>query len=108
MAKKVKLTVLRRECYSDLQKQYLADPDAGKCPLFKEGQEIIFDNEGYMTMNHGQFCMEAWAGIRHYIYTALNGGAMMKGWNREDGTMIVCCNDGTRPVVFKLETIDED
>ena len=24
----------------------------------------------------------------------------------EENTMITCCNDGTRPVIFKLERID--
>lgn len=30
----------------------------------------------------------------------------MHGWTRDDRVMIACCNDGTRPVVFKLERID--
>ena len=39
---KCKITVLRREYYQDLADQYLADPQVGKCPLFKEGQEFIW------------------------------------------------------------------
>lgn len=27
-------------------------------------------------------------------------------WTNDDRVMIVCCNDGTRPVVFKIERID--
>jgi hypothetical protein len=30
----------------------------------------------------------------------------MHGWTRDDRMMIVCCNDGTRPVIFKIERID--
>ena len=30
----------------------------------------------------------------------------MKGWTRDDRMMIACCNDGTRPVVFRIERID--
>ena len=30
----------------------------------------------------------------------------MKGWMKEENTMICCCNDGTRPVIFKIERID--
>lgn len=30
----------------------------------------------------------------------------MKGWMKDDRIMIVCCNDGTRPVIFKIEHID--
>ena len=30
----------------------------------------------------------------------------MRGWTCDDRMMIACCNDGTRPVVFKIERID--
>ena len=52
------------------------------------------------------FCSEAWDAISRYIYTGLQGGSIMKGWMREENTMICCCNDGTRPVIFKIERID--
>ena len=29
----------------------------------------------------------------------------MKGWTNDDRMMIACCNDGTRPVIFKIERI---
>lgn len=32
----------------------------------------------------------------------------MKGWMRDENTMTACCNDGTRPVIFKIERIDYD
>ena len=31
---------------------------------------------------------------------------IMKGWTNDDRMMIACCNDGTRPVIFKIERID--
>lgn len=31
----------------------------------------------------------------------------MRGWTNDERVMIACCNDGTRPVIFKLERIDE-
>lgn len=31
----------------------------------------------------------------------------MHGWSNDERLMIACCNDGTRPVVFKLERIDD-
>jgi len=43
-----------------------------------------------------------------YIYTALQGGSIMHGWMNDDKVMIACCNDGTRPVIFKIERIDVD
>ncbi len=51
-------------------------------------------------------CGEAWDAVNRYIYTALQGGTIMKGWTNDDHMMIACCNDGTRPVVFKIERID--
>ena len=32
----------------------------------------------------------------------------MKSWMKEENTMITCCNDGPRPVIFKIERIDEE
>ena len=28
------------------------------------------------------------------------------GWTNDERMMIACCNDGTRPVIFKIERID--
>ncbi len=52
------------------------------------------------------FCSEAWDAISRYIYAALQGGSIMRGWMRNENVMIACCNDGTRPVIFKIERID--
>ncbi|MCD7906426.1 MAG: TIGR04076 family protein [Clostridium sp.] len=41
-----------------------------------------------------------------YVYTALQGGSIMHNWTNDDRMMIACCNDGTRPVIFKIERID--
>lgn len=107
MKHKCKITVLRRECYQDLQAEYLADPKSGPCPYFREGQEIIVDNDNFFRMMHGSFCSEAWDSISRYVYAALQGGSIMRGWTNDEKMMIACCNDGTRPVIFKLERIDE-
>ena len=55
----------------------------------------------YHLMN-GKFCGEAWDAISRYVYTALQGGSIMKGWTNDDRMMIACCNDSTRPVIFKI------
>lgn len=109
MAKKHKcrITVLKRECYKDLQEQYLADPKSGPCPYFQEGQEIMVDSDNFFHMLDGKFCSEAWDCISRYVYAALQGGSIMRGWTNDEKMMITCCNDGTRPVIFKLERIDE-
>ncbi len=107
MKHKCKITVLKRECYKDLQEKYLANPRSGPCEFFKEGQEFIVENEDFFRLMHGKFCAEAWDCISRYVYAALQGGSIMSGWSKDENVMIACCNDGTRPVVFKLERIDE-
>ena len=51
-------------------------------------------------------CSEAWDAVSRYIYTALQGGSVMRGWMEDERVMIACCSDGTRPVIFKIERLD--
>lgn len=30
----------------------------------------------------------------------------MRNWTNDERVMIACCNDGTRPVIFKIERMD--
>ncbi|MDO5516971.1 MAG: TIGR04076 family protein [Clostridium sp.] len=110
MQHKCKVTVIKKELYEDLQEKYLADPKAGACPFYEVGQEFMFERYGkkddFWTMGRGTQCSEAWDAISRYIYTALQGGSIMRNWTNNEKMMIACCNDGTRPVVFKIERID--
>lgn len=108
MQHKCKITVLKKECYPELQEKYLAAPQSGPCAFFEEGQEFLIDGESYESMNGGKFCMEAWDAINRYVYAALQGGSIMRGWTNDEKMMIACCNDGTRPVIFKIERMDEE
>ena len=106
MEHKCKITVLRKECFQDLQEQYLADPKSGPCFLFEVGQEFIVGQNDFFHMLDGKFCGEAWDAISRYVYAALQGASIMNGWTNDEKMMIACCNDGTRPVIFKIERID--
>ena len=108
MKHSVRITVLRREFFPDLAEKYLADPAVGKCPVFEDGQEFLVESDDFFRMMHGKFCSEAWDAMSRYIYAALQGGSIMRGWTNDEKMMITCCNDGTRPVIFKLERIDEE
>ena len=130
MKHKVKITVIDKKLYSELQKQYCTDPDSGACPCYNVGDEFEFyrDDERDDFWHMGQntliqtnadpdtvaggpkmpFCSEAWDAISRYVYTALQGGSIMKGWTNDEKMMIACCNDGTRPVIFKIERIDAE
>ena len=124
----VKITVLDKKCYPELQQAYCADPCAGPCPCYNVGDEFLFrrdsSRDDYWHMGLDTLvktsadpdtvaggpklphCSEAWDAISRYIYTGLQGGSIMRGWMKEEHVMITCCNDGTRPVIFKIERID--
>ena len=109
---KVKITVLRKEVYPDLQEKYLADPKSGACPIFEVGQEFLLERSGgkddFWHMMDGKFCSEAWDSISRYVYAGLQGGSIMNGWTNDEKMMIACCSDGTRPVIFTIERSDEE
>ena len=105
---KCKITVLRKDYHQDLADQYLSNPQVGPCSVFREGQEFFVDKENYLTMLDGKFCAEAWHAISHYVYAALQGGSIMHGWTNDEKVMIAACNDGIRPVLFKIERLDEE
>ncbi len=128
MLHKVKLTVIDKKLYPELQTQYCADPDSGACPCYNVGDEFIFERYGTaddfwhmglhtlkQTVNTAEgiaggsefpHCSEAWDAISRYIYTGLQGGSIMRGWMNDERVMIACCSDGTRPVIFKIERMD--
>ena len=110
MRHECRITVLETKVFPSYQKKYLADPNSGKCPCFKKGDTFLLSRTPeqdvvYHLMN-GRFCGEAWDAISRYVYTALQGGSIMHGWTNDERIMIACCNDGTRPVIFKIERID--
>lgn len=110
MQHKCKVTVIGKKCFHDLQEKYLADPESGECPFYNVGDEFVFerygDRDDFWREGNGTQCAEAWDCISRYIYTALQGGSIMRGWTNDERIMIACCNDGTRPVIFRIERID--
>ena len=126
MQHKCKVTVLDKKVYPELQSRYCADPGSGVCPCYNAGDEYVFERYGsrddFWHMGAGTLvkggspgcagsegiphCSEAWDAISRYIYTAMQGGAIMRGWMADERVMITCCSDGTRPVIFKLERLD--
>ena len=110
MQYKCKVTVIDKKCFSDLQIQYLSDPKSGPCPFYQVGDEFLFERYGeedtFWREGNGTQCAEAWDCISRYIYTALQGGSIMRNWTNDEHMMIACCNDGTRPVIFRIERQD--
>ncbi len=101
--KRVKITVLKKEFYPEFADQYLTDGrSVGSCLYFEAGDEFIFEGEAKMPED---FCPWAWIDIYQGV-NALSAGASYTPWNKNAGSKILCCTDGVRPVIFKLEAID--
>ena len=108
MKPKCRITVLEAKVFPELQTKYLADPKAGACPIFKAGDTFLVEGDDFWHLMNGKFCAEAWDCISRYVYAALQGGSIMRNWTNDEKMMIACCNDGTRPVIFKIERVDDE
>jgi uncharacterized repeat protein (TIGR04076 family) len=96
----VKITVIKRFEPSEVFEESPVTPAGpfGGCEDFEEGQEFILDED--ILVPDG-FCQSAWNTIYGTIRTLAFGGDLP--WYKEKGVAVVCCDDGLRPVVFKLE-----
>lgn len=102
--KKVKITVLKKEFFPELADAFLTEGKAvGACPLLNVGDGFMY--RGRAEMPKG-FCPWAWIDIYRGV-SSLAAGASYAPWNREAGVQILCCTDGVRPVVFRLEALSE-
>lgn len=106
MMKKVKITVLKTTLDRALALEYGADGLAA-CPMLCVGQVFFAD----YAMPKG-FCDEAWKAIYQYAFALAHGAAhdvfYYGDWIKRPGVAICSCNDGLRPVIFKLEAADEE
>ena len=104
--KKVRITVLKTTLDEELARQY-GGPGLTACPMLRAGQVFYAD----YAKPEG-LCDEAWKAIYQYVFALAHGageGLFYFGdWIREKGVAICSCNDGLRPVIFKLEATDEE
>ena len=97
---KVKITVVKRMSNPDLITQHAQGlPEV--CDRFQDGQEWVLDRLNMPA----DFCSWAWADIQRDAAIMFSGGNL--SWVRQPGVAITCCTDGFRPVVFKVERIEE-
>lgn len=103
---KVKIMVLRKTLQQDLANEYGIEGFT-KCPMLQEGQ-VFYSS---YAKPEG-FCDEAWKAIYQYVFALAHMGKgskelwYFKDWIRKPGVAICSCNDGLRPVLFKLEATD--
>ena len=101
---KVRITVLKTDFDKELADTYGDEGLKGPCPCFQVG-DVIECERHYQPEG---FCGEAWKCIQHYVYALYHGAQLPfgKNWMRDANVAIATCNDGIRPVTFKLERID--
>lgn len=103
---KCKITVLKTTFDEELAKEYGAE-GLQACPIHTAGQTFTAD----YAKPEG-FCDEAWKAIYQYVFALSHGagkGTFYYGdWIRTPGVAICSCNDGLRPVIFKIEATDEE
>lgn len=102
--RKVKITVLKTTLDKELAAEYGVE-GLKECPFHQKGQEFYTEYgkpEG--------FCDEAWKAIYQYVFSLAHGSGKevfyYGDWVRTPGTAICSCNDGLRPVIFKLEATE--
>ena len=91
---KCRITVLRKECYMDLQSLYLDDPETGPCGKMECGATFEIASG---TCPPGM-CPRAWESIAAAIASRSNCSDI-----QANGTFLTSCPDGSRPVIFKVE-----
>lgn len=101
---KCKITVLRKMFNQDLADEYCKE-EAVPCSVFTEGQEFIYDHSGEGNKPEN-FCEWAWHDIYKTVFTLSSKGTF-ENWMKDEKSIIQCCTDGIRPVIFKVERIDD-
>ncbi len=103
--KKVRITVLKKTFDAELAREYGVE-GLGPCPMLRQGQTFEAD----YAMPAG-FCAEAWKAVYQYVFALAHGSGKelfyYGDWIRTPGVAICSCNDGLRPVIFKLEATDQ-
>jgi uncharacterized repeat protein (TIGR04076 family) len=107
MMRRCKITVLKRTLNRELAEEYGVE-GLTLCPHLEDGQEFLTD-----YARPDGFCDEAWKAIYQYVFALAHGAGEDGGlfyyddWIRVPGVAICCCNDGLRPVLFKVERASE-
>lgn len=102
--KKVKITVLETTFNKQLAEKYAHD-GLKPCSYNVAGQ--VFYSNGWQKPK--DLCDNAWKSMQEYVMTLSHGGEdFYDGWLKDKNAAIIACNDGIRPVIFKVEALDEN
>ena len=103
---KVKITVVKKINNKDLYGEsppaaFDQEMVADECDRFNLGQEFVVDRPNCPP----DFCNWAYADIQRDLVHIMYDGYYP--WMKEKGVAISCCTDGLRPVVFKIEKVED-
>lgn len=103
---KCKITVLKKTFDRELAREYGVE-GLTACPMLKEGQVFYAD----YAKPEG-LCDEAWKAIYQYVFALSHGSGdslfYYGDWIKTPGVAICSCNDGLRPVIFKIEATQKE
>ena len=100
--KKVKITAVRKACYSDLMAKY-ENPMEHPCDV-EEGM-VWISEKGERPEG---LCPSAWDSMAFFVKELSNGGGdFYDGWMKNPYSAMISCNDGFRPVSFYLEVYED-
>ena len=103
--RKLKITVLKKEFDEELCKEY-ADPAIEICSVHEVGQ-VMYVVDGKKP---DEMCGGAWGSFEKYIFALAHGldEFAFPGWLGKKKVCINTCNDGLRPVTFKIEVCEDE
>lgn len=105
---KVRITVLKTTFDEELATEF-GVAGLSSCPVLTAGQVFYAD----YAKPEG-FCDEAWRAIYQYVFALAHGmgsdGELFYfgDWIKKPGVAVCSCNDGLRPVIFKLEATSNE
>ncbi|WLD27967.1 hypothetical protein CDIFMA2_18500 [Clostridioides difficile] len=102
--KKCKIEVIKTTFHKNLADEY-GCKGIGKCPMHEVG-EVFFGD----FAKPEKLCDEAWKAMYQYVFALSHGSEKFYygDWIDKEGVAICSCNDGIRPVIFKIERTDEE
>lgn len=100
--RKCKIEVLKTMFNKELAQEY-GCKGLGKCPFHQEGQIYYGDYAKPKGL-----CDEAWKAMYQYVFAISHQSDIFYegDWIDQKGLAICSCNDGLRPVIFKISAIE--
>jgi len=96
----IKITVVAKLKPGDVFDELAAEDVDAVCEAVEMDKTYLSKD---LKMPDG-FCSWAWADIQRDVAHLALGGDFR--WINKPGSMVSCCTDGLRPVVFKLERVE--